>query len=84
MTDTTTVATQLINDELGSTGVRKIPSSVMAWCVSQVAKRITEIEALSNGIVQYGPDGESSFLPGDPLAPVMKTLNRYKGIGGVG
>lgn len=82
MTDHTVVATQLVDDDLGQSGVAKMPDEIHEWCVEQVMKRLGEIDKLSNGIVQYGgPDSETSFLPSDPLTPVRKTLDRYKGIG---
>lgn len=84
MTDYTPVATQLIDDELGRSGVSKMPTEIHEWCVSQVVKRLGEIESLSNGVVQYGMDGETSFISSDPLKPVLSTIKRYKGIGAVG
>jgi hypothetical protein len=83
-TDYNALAAELVDDELGASGVSKMPDAIHEWCVGQVAKRLGEIDRLSNGVVQYGPDGETSFMSGDPLKPVQSTLNRYKKIGAIG
>ena len=83
-TDYTTVATQLIENELGHSGASSMPTELYDWTIAQVAKRLGEIDKLANGVVQYGPDGETSFLSSDPLKPVRTVLNRFKGLGAVG
>jgi hypothetical protein len=54
------------------------------WATVQTVGELWK-RATSNGaLVQYGPDGQQSFLSSDVLAPVRPQLKRYKRLGAVG
>lgn len=78
------VATALVDDKLSDAGRDRIPQPVYEVAVKLVIRRLFEIQRSSKGVVQYGADGEVTFLPADALKPALPMLAPYAGLGAVG
>lgn len=76
-------ASTLVDAYLG-TGKTRCPDELLNLSIRLVTRRLWDIYKSSNGVVQWGPDGESSFLPADMLKPVTPILARFRGLGAVG
>lgn len=78
------VAEVMVDEYLGSVGQSRCPEEVRDLSVMLVVRRLWDVRQAQNGLVQYGPDGETSVIPADVMKPAMPMLRRYRGFGAVG
>lgn len=74
----------LVDDYIARSCGRRVPTAIRDDAVVEVCARKWERMKNPNGTIQFGPDGQVSYLSNDPLRSVRPQLDAYRGLGAVG